>query len=669
MAGIEDAGLIALFLEEAGERLERVTELVGKFGDDPEAAAGLRRELHALKGASRMMGLTEVSERCHEAEDIAASESAERRVDLELCCRDIASMVDALGGPGREIENTGAPPVDRTAPVPRRRNTNREMRVRADVVDDLADRGARLRVIAVAAESLADRVYRLAALAERGVGDRAPEQVLATLATSLRQVGLELEGGQRVLRRLTDRQLETLLHLQIRPIRPFMRSLASHARELATALGKRVEVSLDAGDVQLDRRISNALREAFLHLVSNAVDHGVESPEERRRAEKGDTAKIRLEASTEGDRVRLVVRDDGRGIDARSVVETAIESGLVDAGDAGALSDTEIHNLLFLPGFSTREEASVVSGRGVGLDAVASAVRAVGGDLWLASDLGHGTTVTVEVPVARRGDRIVILKVGEHQVALPAAPVQAFRRLPAGSFLEENGRRAVRIRGNTIYPHFLSDVMRGSRGGSAVLVETVVGGAIVGVVADDVAGEEEVIVRPLPSAAGAPAGVEGITLLASGRPVAVLSFQRLGRGGEFEPIDSAAGPGGTEPIRVLLVDDSDVTREMIRRLLEDAGFGVTSVGSAEDALHALEARRIDCIVTDIEMPGMDGLELTRAVRSDSGRADLPVVVVSTLDRQADRLAGLEAGADAYLTKQGLDARELVALIHRVAGKG
>jgi two-component system chemotaxis sensor kinase CheA len=200
-----------------------------------------------------------------------------------------------------------------------------------------------------------------------------------------------------------------------------------------------------------------------------------------------------------------------------------------------------------------------------------------------------------------------------------------------------------------------------------VLVETVVGGAFVSVIADDVIGEEEVIVRPIPAAAGAPAGVEGITLLASGRPVAVLSLQRLVHPNAFDRIGRENERRSASPVRVLLVDDSDVTREMIRRLLEDAGIAVTGVGSGDDALHALESRTIDCVVTDIEMPGLDGLGLTRALRGNPQYADLPIVVVSTLDRPADRMAGLEAGADAYLTKQGLDARELVALILRVAG--
>ena len=669
MTARDDADLIALFLEEAGERLERVIELVGRIGTDDLAVVGLRRELHALKGASRMMGLGEISDLCHRAEDLVAVDAADQRDELASCCTTIATLVESLSGGAPGAEESSAPQPDRRSTSRKRRAPGENMRVKAGVVDDLADRGARLRVIAVAAEGLADRIFRLATLAERGVGDRAPEQVLATLATSLRQVGLELEGGQRILRRLADRQLDTLLHLQIQPIRPFVRLLADHARELADSLGKRIEVTADAGDAQLDRRISNALREAFLHLVRNAVDHGVETPGDRRLAGKAETAVVRLEASTDGDRVRLVVRDDGRGIEAGSVVAAAVERGFIEPEEAAGLVDVEALHLLLLPGFTTRDETSQVSGRGVGLDAVAAAVRAVGGDVWLESQLGRGTTVTVEVPIARRGDRVLVLRVGEHQLALPAAPIQAFRRLPPGAVTEENGRRRIEIRGQSIFPRFLSDLAGEDSRGGAVLVETVVGGAFVGVVADDVVGEEEVIVRPIPAAAGAPAGVEGIALLASGRPVAVLSLQRLGLGTPFDPVSRDGVRRTVRPIRALLVDDSDVTREMVRRLLEDAGIAVTGVGSAEDALHALASRPMDCVVTDIEMPGMDGLGLTRAIREDPAFADLPIVVVSTLDRPADRLAGLEAGADAYLTKQGLDARELVALVRRVAGDG
>jgi CheY-like chemotaxis protein len=231
----------------------------------------------------------------------------------------------------------------------------------------------------------------------------------------------------------------------------------------------------------------------------------------------------------------------------------------------------------------------------------------------------------------------------------------------------EEGRLVLRIRGNVFNARFLSEIFGEKPNDVGVMVEMIVGGSPVALVADSIIGEEEVMVRPFPAAAGAPASVDGMTLLASGRPVPVLSLQRPYEESIIPDASQLASPA--EPIHVLLVDDSRVTREMMRRLLEDAGFTVTGVGSAEDAMLALDRGDVDCLVTDIEMPGVDGLDLTRRLRSDAEHADLPVVVVSTLDRPSDRLAGLESGADAYLTKQGLDVRELVALIHRVGGGG
>jgi chemotaxis protein histidine kinase CheA/CheY-like chemotaxis protein len=535
------------------------------------------------------------------------------------------------------------------------------------MVDDLADRGARMRVVAVAAEGLANRVFRLATLAERGVGERAPRQVLATLATSLRQVALEFEGGQRILRRLTERQLDALLRLQVQPLKPFLKGLAEHARELADALGKRVELEVSAGDAQLDRRIVNRLREALLHLVRNAVDHGIENPVERAKAGKDPVGHILLETSSEGDRVRLRIVDDGRGIDRKEVVDTAIRRGLITEEVAEELTMSEVLQFLFRPGFTTRETKTELSGRGIGLDAVATTMRAAGGDLWMESDAGAGTVITVEVPLARRGERVLVLEVGQHRLAVPAAPARAYRRIAPDQIEEAEGRRVVRIGDRTIAARFLADALGEPAGNDGVLVENLIGGGVVGIVADSVIGEEEVIVRPLPAAAGAPPVVEGIALLTSGRPVLVLSLQRLGPLDALDTFDRPVHGPRPRQIQVLLVDDSVVSREMVRRLLEDGGLGVTSVGSADDALQALESREFDCLVTDIEMPGMDGLGLTRKLRRDSRLAELPIVVVSTLDRPADRLAGLESGADAYLTKQGLDARELVALVYRVGG--
>jgi chemotaxis protein histidine kinase CheA len=453
----------------------------------------------------------------------------------------------------------------------------------------------------------------------------------------------------------------------VQPLKPFLRNLARHARELAVSLGKKVEVRVRAGDAQLDRRIVNALREAFLHLVRNSVDHGIEGPNERRSLGKKEVGSIRIEAVEEGDRVRIRVIDDGRGIDIDEVVRTAVERQIVAPEAARTIEVAEALQLLLRPGFTTRAETSELSGRGIGLDAVAATVRSVGGDLWMRSTVGEGTEVNVEVPVARRGDRVLVLQVGTHQVAVPASPVRAYRSIVPELVAVEGDRRVLRIRGEVVAARFLSEILGELPSDTGVMVEMVFGGRPVALVADSIIGEEEVIVRPLPRVIGAPESIEGMTLLASGRPVPVLSLQSMAAYDGSIVMARTPVSGPSVPIHVLLVDDSRVTREMMRRLLEDAGFTVTGVGSADDAMLALAREHVDCLVTDIEMPGVDGLDLARRLRRESEHIGLPIVVVSTLDRPSDRLAGLESGADAYLTKQGLDVRELVALINRVGG--
>jgi CheY-like chemotaxis protein len=227
---------------------------------------------------------------------------------------------------------------------------------------------------------------------------------------------------------------------------------------------------------------------------------------------------------------------------------------------------------------------------------------------------------------------------------------------------EPNAHR-LRVDNRVITAHFLADIFACEAADGGVLIEGVLGVSNLAIVADAVVGEEEVLLHPLPLATRAPALFDSMALLASGRSVPVLAPHRLGQ--RDKTTRAAARPHDTShAIQVLLVDDSLVTREMISRLLEDGGLQVTQAGSAEQALRLISEQSYDCVVTDIEMPGMDGLQLTRHLRDTTSLAHIPIVVVSTRDQEQDRLAGLEAGADAYVTKQSLVGSELVSLIHR-----
>jgi two-component system, chemotaxis family, sensor kinase CheA len=716
----ELADLVPIFVEEARDRLERLATLAPAVTEDADSVVEVKRELHTLKGAGRMLQLTPFAEICHGAEELLQSDRDDKVALLLRASDALNTMVDAveagedpgdaadlipllfgdggepeppppvaapepaptpahgggdvrigadeLGGPvaatvhATEIDGEGAP-----APRPKGALHTGEIRVDATAIDRVADRATQIRIMSLASHRLSERVYDLARLAEEGVHEDKPTQVLAVLATMLRRVAVDLEGGQQRMSRAADEQLEGVLTLQVQPLKPFLLSLARHVRELAHSLGRQVEVEIEGADTRLDRRIVRELDESLIHLARNAVDHGLESPEERRRAGKDPSGTIRIQAGGQGSRVRLVLEDDGAGIDPHRVVEQAVRVGLVERNAARSMSPEQIYRLLFAPGFSTRTEVSRLSGRGVGLDVVAAAVIRVGGEVFLSSEPGKGTRVTLEVPLARRGEQVLLLRLGQARLAVPKAAVRRAVPLDKDKVLERDGRSLVEHDGRLVAFVPLSQVYGEPAAANQHLVLGDISGQPFALVVDEVEGEEEVLVRPVPRSAATDRYLDGVALLASGEPVGVLSPAALARRELLTARPRRRERAPIQTVRVLLVDDSLVTREMERRLLEDAGFDVTAAGDAEEALSALAGETFDCLVTDIEMPGMDGFELTEHLRGMEHFGELPIVVVSTRDRPEDRLRGLKAGADAYLTKQSLDAGELVDIVRRLSG--
>lgn len=683
--GLDD--LVPLFVGEARGRLEKLASLAARIDEEPAAAAEVRRELHTLKGAGRMLRLTAFAELCHAAEGaVQPAAGAISRLLTRVVDR-LVSMVESLAGgqtpeadepllrllAGQADVCDRSPAIPPAAPVAAPAEAapaaGHELRVEGTVVDALADRATRLRILTMQAGRQVDSLYELATLAEHGVREPEPRQVLAVLATSLRRMTLELERSQQRLLRGADVQLDTLLGLQMQPLRPVLHALARHARELALSGGREVDVSLSGEDTHLDRRITRELEEALLHLVRNAVDHGLESPAARERAGKPPSGRVRIEARPLGRHVHLSIGDDGPGIDPARVGEAAVAAGAVDAARLASMSRDEVLRLAFLPGVSTRQEVSEISGRGVGLDTVAAVAERVGGGAILASQPGVGTTVTLEVPISRRAEEVLLIRAGGLRLALPAAAVQRVDRIDSSMVVERGGQSFARLQDRLVPFVQLAPALGETAATRQLLLQGELFGQPVSVTVDTVEGVEEVLIRPPARVAGVGALLDGVALLASGQPVGVLSLKALSPQQGLVRSAVSRARSVARRLRVLLVDDSLVTREMERRLLEDAGFEVIGAADADEALAQIGERSFDCLITDIEMPGMDGFELTRHIRGVPHLAQLPIVVVSTRDRPEDRLRGLEAGADVYITKQGLDAAELAAAVRRLAGRG
>ncbi len=662
----EHDDLLPMFVAEARERLHHLASLAATVGGDARAAAEARRELHTIKGAARMLALAPIAELCHHAEEQLLSLGPGCGQRLTEQADALAALLDAIergseAAAPRDESEADRPPSPFQAGLERAPSGPRAGPLHLDTV---AERAARLRILAVAAGQLVARLEGLIQSASRAVNEPHPEHALTLLTTSLRALAGEMDAGQRRLYRVAEAQLDALLELQLRPLRPFLQQLARHGRELARSLGRDVEITIAGEDTRLDRRIVRDLEKALLHLVRNAVDHGAEPPARRQQRGRPPTTAIQIQAQAAGRRVRLTVSDDGAGISGREVIEAALRRGLIDPAHAAGMDDEQALRLLFLPGLSTRQEVSDVSGRGVGLDVVSAVATRLGGDVTLASTPGHGTSFTVEVPVARRGEMVTVLRVARVRFAIPASVVRECHRLDEGRVVERSGHLFAMLGGAPIPFASLARIFALPPADQQVLVRGSVAGEELAVAADAQEAEAEVLVRPLPRSAGAHAGpADGMALLPTGEPVVVLSPQRL-----MHTAHSRGAPPATPAaavVRVLLVDDSLVTREMERRVLEDAGFDVTTAADAAEALANLGEEIFDCMVTDVEMPGMDGFELARQVRRMPALAHLPIIVVSTRDRPEDRLQGLQAGADAYLAKQRLDAGELVKLVRRL----
>ncbi|HEX7182137.1 MAG TPA: response regulator [Thermoanaerobaculia bacterium] len=736
----EFADLVPLFVEEARDRIERLATFLPQLDADPQAAVEVKRELHTLKGAGRMLRLGALAELCHAAEEVlharppgtiglltrvvdhlshmveTVSRGGEPEHDAGLLAlmagpaevepeppapadphplapspvtgrggktekegeeekaadgRGRPSPGDGRGDGGEGSEGQAAPAAPKPEPKPSsgaiKAGLGGDVRVDTAALDAVAERATQVRIMALAGRQVIERIYDLARLAEDGLHEPQPTQVLAVLSTMLRRVAVELEGGQRRLIRSAEEQLDKMLALQLQPLRGSLLLLARYARELARSLGREVEVELEGEDTRLDRRIARELEDALLHLVRNAVDHGVEPPEVREAQGKPRAGRIQLLAAADGPKVRLTIRDDGAGIEIEEVVQRAVSVGLVDPSSVGRIGRAEALRLLFAPGFSTRKQVSEVSGRGVGLDVVATAVNRVGGEVFLDTEPGRGTTITVEVPVARRGEAVMLLRVGQLRIGLPSAVMRRATRLAPESVIERDGRTLARFPDRLVPFVPLARLYGQPAADEQLLLEGVVSGQDLALAVDDVEGEQEVLVRPITRKVPTDRLLEGVALLASGEPVGVLSPSVLAQREYLRALPVAREQVIVKKVRVLLVDDSLVTREMERRLLEDAGFHVSAASDADEALSRLSEDSFDCVVTDIEMPRMDGFELTAQLRGMEHFAHLPIIVVSTRDRAEDRLRGLKAGADAYLTKQSLDAGELVDLVRRLSG--
>ncbi len=677
--------LSQIFRDEAAERLDAMDRaLLACESGQPggEVVEELFRHAHTIKGTAGLVGRDDVSSFAHEVEDVldgirqrgefprevasllldavsalralvtgSAAPSAELRRRLGEAAgqvrgapRGASPAAEQPGGPGGAGAAGGAAAAG-AAGGPGAA-ASRVLRVPAAKIDHLLD---------VVAEVVQFR-HRLAHSAESGIGADSP------LADDLR-------AGERMLDELRD----TAVAMRMLPVATITGPLPRAVRDMARQAGKEAELVMAGTGTEMDRVVLESLSEPIAHLLRNAVTHGIETPEERQRAGKPRRGRVELRAAPRGSSAEIVVADDGRGV-APEVIQ--------EAGRSGSLVD-----LLTRPGYSTAGEVTGASGRGVGLNAVRAQVNALGGSMEIRSWPGRGTEVALLLPLALSLLEVLLFERSGAVYGVPQASVQEVVAIREPMHLQ--GRPMLAVHGHPVPLADIADLLgvrapRLQENAPALVIRS--GDRRVAVSCDVLAGQQEVAVKPLGRFLGGTTGYLGSAVLGDGRIALLLEPKTLATGigrapgpradapadlprAEPPPAAGAEAAAPRERPAILVVEDSFTVRELQRSILESAGYPVATARDGQDALEVLRRDpRVGLVVTDVEMPVLDGLSMLRAIRADPDRASLPVVVVTAHASDEERRQGVEAGADAYLAKGSFDQQALLAIVARLLGR-
>ncbi len=675
MSGV-DTELVDLFRDEATQRLNEMDTalLAVESGDqDAESVGSLFRHAHTIKGAAAMLGFDDIRTLAHAAEDVlevvrdsgafppdlatlllrvtAALRSmvaggAEPIDDLlsDLAAsratlpdgRAAAAATEAVGTEAVGTEAEATEPPAASVPVPQARapddaGTRQGLRVPAEKFDHLLD---------VTAEIME---YRSRLTHELGKERLLSENVSDTLG-----------AGGRLLAELRD----TAFGMRMLPLSAITAPLPRAIRDLARSTGKEVEFVVSGTDTELDRVILESLAEPLTHLLRNAVVHGIESPAERERAGKPVRGRVELHAVPRGSMAEIVVADDGRGVSP-----DAIEA----AGREGSLT-----SLLTKPGYSTAREVTDLAGRGVGLDAVKAYVNGLGGNLQIRSKPGHGMDIVLLLPLGLALTQVLLFERGGEVYGLPLAAVEEVMQVAETFTLQ--GQPAVELRGKSLPLADLATILGAAApplGERPPAIVVSADGRRAVTTCDALLGAEEVVVKPLGPVLAHLSDYIGAAILGDGRIallVAAATLTTQAPPAARAPEPGAAPEAGTPP-KILVVEDAFTVRELQRSILEAAGYPIVTARNGRDALSVLDRdSQIALVVTDVEMPELGGIELTRAIRANAMRSSLPVIIVTSRGSEDDRRRGIEAGADAYMAKSGFDQHTLLATVELLVGR-
>ncbi|SDG30172.1 two-component system, chemotaxis family, sensor histidine kinase and response regulator WspE [Pseudomonas benzenivorans] len=472
---------------------------------------------------------------------------------------------------------------------------------------------------------------------------------------------------------------DTALACRMRPLADVLVGQARMVRDLARSLDKQVRLQIEGDKTQVDRDVLERLEAPLVHLLRNALDHGIEAPAARLAAGKPAEGVISIRARQQAGSLLLEIADDGAGVDLPRLRAAIVQRQLASEETTAQLSEAELLSFLFLPGFSLREQVTELSGRGVGLDAVQHMLRQLRGGIQLQQVRGRGARFLLEVPLTLSVVRSLVVEIGGEAYAFPLAHIERMCELEPAAIEQLEGRQHFTHDGRPVGLVAASQLLQrpSGRAPEAAIPVVLLGAreALYGIAVERFIGERTLVVLPLDPRLGKLQSVAAGAVLDDGSPVLILDVEDLQRAlekllssGRLERIDRGGQVPGAARKRVLVVDDSLTVRELQRKLLLNRGYQVAVAVDGMDGWNALRAEHFDLLITDIDMPRMDGIELVTLLRRDHRLQSLPVMVVSYKDREEDRRRGLEAGADYYLAKASFHDEALLDAVAMLIGE-
>jgi two-component system chemotaxis sensor kinase CheA len=502
---------------------------------------------------------------------------------------------------------------------------------------------------------------------------------LRALENKVATLGRTAERDHLVVSKLVDDLLDDSKKLLMLPLATLGALFPKLVRDLCRDQGKEADLIVRGEEFEIDKRILEEMKDPLIHLLRNCIDHGIETPAERRHLGKPPRATITLAVSpVDGNRVELLVSDDGVGIDVSKVKASAIRHGRITAEEAEQLSETAALALIFQSDVSTSPMITELSGRGLGLAIVQEKAEKLGGRVSVESRPGQGTSIRISLPIALATFRGVLVETAEQCFVIPTIQVERVARFKPEDVRTVEGRETLALDDRATSLVWLAEVLElpdaerspsSEAGTAAVLLG--LGDQRVAFAVDAVLGEQEVLVKRLVKPLSRVRNLSGVTVLGSGQIAPILNVADLLKSARktagAAPRLAVETPTTAEAKSILVAEDSITSRMLLKGILESAGYRVKTAVDGLEAFTTLSAERFDLLVSDVEMPRLNGFDLTARVRADRKLSELPVVLVTALETREDRERGIDVGANAYLVKSSFDQSNLLEAVRRLVG--